>query len=157
MPEAINIATNDTIAKRVLLLLVLADFVIFLFSGVGFHSLYEAPFFDFGVDFFYIIFYYLQIPQFIVNNLWLGYLLDTLIIFLLALLLIKPTLKYLPILLFFLLFTYYITLTGYHTHSNYQIGFVLVAFPFLFNKEKNRHITFECLRYYLLFFYSSKY
>lgn len=142
-------------ALRILLVLVLLEFIAFQLSGVGFHSLYKAPFYNFGVDIFFVVFYFFHIPQTIVHHLWLGYLLDILIVVLLLVQILLPRLRYLPILLLLLLFTYYVTLAGYHTHSNYQTGFVLILIPFIFYKENNRNLAFECLRYYLLFFYFS--
>lgn len=140
---------------RTLLVLLLLECVIFLFSGVGFHSLYNAPFFSFNIDVFHAVYYFAHIPQFIVSNLWVAYCLDALTLILILILLFKPLARYLVGLLIILLFTYYITLTGYHTHSNYQMGFVIVLFPFLFRNKNSKAIAFECMRYYLLFFYAS--
>ena len=56
---------------------------------------------------------------------------------------------------FFLLILYYLTLTGYLGHRNYQSGFVWVLMPLMFKSEKNKMFAFEFLRYWILFFYTS--
>ncbi|MFN0081805.1 MAG: hypothetical protein ACKVOM_04745 [Ferruginibacter sp.] len=56
-------------------------------------------------------------------------------------------------LLFCLLLVFYMTYMGLLGTRNYMTGFFLVLIPFLFRAAKNRHIAFEALRYFLLFFY----
>lgn len=141
--------------QRMLLLLLLAEFLVFVFSGVSFSFLHGAVFFNYGVDAFFGIFYLASIPQFMVAHQWAGIAGDASIILLLLLLIKDPRRNYVALLLLLLLFLFYVTLMGYLNHRNFHIGFVVVLFPFLFGSVRSRHFAYEATRYYLLFFYAS--
>lgn len=141
--------------QRIVLLLLLSEFLLFVVSGVSFSFLHGAVFFDNGIDIFFGIFYASSLPQWMVSHQWLGILADVLIIVCLLLLVKDPRRNGIALALFFLLFLYYVTLMGYLNHRNFHIGFVVVLFPFLFAAVTARRLAYEFTRYYLLFFYAS--
>lgn len=141
--------------QRMLLAMLAVEWLIFVCSGVSFTSLANDPFFSIGVDPLYWIFYAAGIPQFIAGHQWAGIAADAGITLLLAVLLYKPSGNKPAMALLFLLLLFYITLTGYHTHRNFQSGFVFVLFPFIFKTLQSRRMAYEAARYFLLFFYAS--
>ncbi len=151
---SVNQNTNNAILR--LLLIVLAfEWLVFVFSGVSFSSLHNASFFSIGVDPLYWLFYGAGLPQFILSQQWLSIACDTLIFTLLAFLIWKPANNLVALILLLMLLLYYVTLTGFHTHRNFQVGFVFVLLPLVFKGVKSRSLAYEGLRYFLLFFYSS--
>ena len=137
-----------------LILLVFVEFLIFQISGVGYTSISHAPYFNIGVDSLYWIFYGLFIPQTIIKYPVIAIVFDFATIGFLLLSLFNFNEKWLRCTVF-LLMLYYVTLTGYLGHRNYQSGFVLVLIPLMFKSDKNKIFAFEALRYWLLFFYTS--
>jgi len=137
-----------------LILLVFIEFLFFLISGVGYASISNAPYFNIGVDPLYWIFYGLCIPQTIMKYPILAVALDFATIGFLLLSLFKFNENWI-LCAVLLLMLYYITLSGYLGHRNYQSGFVWVLMPLMFKAEKNKILAFEMLRYWLLFFYAS--
>jgi hypothetical protein len=147
---------NSLKAKiRIIFCIVLVEFLIIIFSGVSLSSLHGNPFFNIGVDPFYWLFFLLKIPQFIVAHQWIGIIIDSLLLLGLILFIKAPGNNKLALFLFLLMLCFYITLTGYLTHRNYQFGFVLVFFPFAFRNVTSKMLAYEALRYFLLFFYFS--
>ncbi|MBU3713898.1 MAG: hypothetical protein FGM46_03015, partial [Ferruginibacter sp.] len=140
---------------RVLLSIMLVEFLMFVISGVSFTSLHGDTFFNFGVDPLYWFFYLSGLPQFILRHQWLCILADVAIIFSAVMLMMRPGKQKWALLLFFLLFIFYLTLTGYLGHRNYQSGFIWVMIPFLFRQPVQRAFAFSFIRYFLLFFYFS--
>lgn len=140
--------------SKLLILLVLIEFLIFLISGVGYTSISQAPYFNIGVDPLYWFFYGLHIPQNIIKYPVIATVLDFVTLGFLLISLIKFNEKWIRI-TFFLLILYYVTLTGYLGHRNYQSGFVWVLVPLMFKSEKNKMFAFEALRYWILFYYTS--
>ena len=138
-----------------LLFIVLIEYLLFIISGVSFSSLHQIPYFNIGVDPAYWIAYILNIPQFIVAHHWLGIFIDSSIVLLLFGLIIYPSKNILAFAIFILLLIFYLTLTGYLGHHNFQSGFVFILIPYLFKEKKNRSFAFEAIRYFLLFFYFS--
>lgn len=136
-------------------MIVLAEFLMFILSGVSLSFLNGDTFFRIGVDPVFWFFYLLNIPQFIVSHHWMGITLDALIVLLLVLFARNPQQHKLAAALFLLMLCFYVTLTGYLSHRNYQIGFVLVFIPFIFKRKTNRYFAYEAVRYFLLFFYFS--
>ena len=147
--------TGQLSLQRILLLALACDWLAFVVSGVSFSFLHNDPFFSFGVDGAHWLLYAAGIPQAIVAQQWLGLACDFLIFLLLALLVYNPFNNKIALTLAAMLLLYYVTLTGYHTHRNFQSGFVLVMLPFLFKKIKSREMAYEATRYFLLFFYVS--
>jgi hypothetical protein len=137
-----------------LILLVFLELLVFLISGVGYTSISNAPYFNIGVDPLYWIFYGLSIPQTIMKYPTLAITFDFLTIGFLLLAFLKFNEKWIRITVLLLLL-YYVTLSGYLGHRNYQSGFVWVLMPLMFKTEKNKILAFEMLRYWLLFFYLS--
>lgn len=133
----------------------MAECLVFLFSGTGFYSLAANTFFSLPADPLYWLFYITGIPQFIIAHTWAGLLADALIVFFFVLVIFNPGKAGWARGLFFLLILYYLTLTGYLAHRNYQVGFFVVLVPLLFHKNVNRRFGFEAIRYFLLFFYFS--
>lgn len=141
--------------QRILLCILLAEFLLFIFSGVSFSFLQGASFFTYGVDIFFGIVYFTSIPQFIVSQQWLAIAIDASIIILLLALIRNPGRNKIAVVLMLLLFIFYVTLMGYLNHRNFHIGFVVVLFPFIFSSTRSKYFAYEILRYYLLFFYCS--
>ncbi len=140
---------------RIIFCMVLLEFLLFIFSEVSFSYLYGDPYFNIAVDPLYWLFYLAGIPQFIISHYWVGFFMDCLIVFFLILLIRNPFNHRIALLCLFLLGIFYITITGYHTHRNYQSGFIWVFLPFIFKKTINRNFAFETARYFLLIFYAS--
>lgn len=142
-------------AQRRILLILLVECCVIFYSGVGFASLYGNTFFSIGADLFSWLLFGAGIPQTIVAHHWIGSLLSISIILLLILLVFFPRQRIVAVPLFILLFCFYITLTGYLTHRNFQTGMFLVLVPFLFAKNSSKQFAWEAIRYFLLFFYVS--
>ncbi len=140
---------------RGILLVLFAEYLCFIFSGVSFSFLHDNSFFSLGVDPLSWVFYALKLPQFILHHKWAGILADGLIVFFFICLLYNPLQNRIALALMLLLLLFYITLTGYHTHRNFQTGFFLALLPFIFISRKNKVMAFEACRYFLLFFYFS--
>ena len=140
---------------RILFTILLAEWLMFLISGVGYNNLQGDRFFSIGVDPVYWIVFGLKIPQTILAHSWLGILVSGSTVLLLLAIIVNPYNNKLAIALCILMFVFYITLTGYLTHRNFQAGFCWIFVPFLFKKEINRYLAFEATRYFLLFFYVS--
>lgn len=147
--------SGDVLAQRLLLLLIAFEFLAFICSGVSFSFLHGDPFFSIGVDPLYWFFYALNIPQFIIAHQWAGIGADIFVMLLLCLLIKKPSNQIIAWLLLPLMILFYVTLTGYHTHRNFQTGFFLVLVPFSFKALQSRQLAYNALRYFLLFFYFS--
>lgn len=140
---------------RWLLLILFAEYLCFIFSGVSFSYLHGNVFFSLGADPLSWLFYAIKLPQFILHHQWAGVLSDGLILFFFICLVYNPFQNKVAVGLLLLLLLFYITLTGYHTHRNFQTGFFLVLFPFIFSSAKNKVMAFQACRYFLLFFYFS--
>lgn len=141
--------------EKLVYFFVTIEMLIIILSGVGFHSLMHAPFFNIGIDPIFAFFFGLGIPQFIVANQWLGFVLDGLIIFIPFCIALGYSKQILKISVFFILLIYYCTLTGYLGHRNFQSGFVFVTLPFLFRSQESSLFMKSILRYWILFFYFS--
>jgi len=142
-------------SQKMILVILLAEFLVFIISGVSFSFLHGAVFIHYGVDIFFGLLYFASIPQFIVSHQWLAVAADVSIVSQLLLLIRNPLRNRLAVWLMLLLFLYYVTLMGYLNHRNFHTGFVLVLFPFLFAAAKSRYFAYEATRYFLLFFYAS--
>jgi hypothetical protein len=140
---------------RLLLFLLLLEWLTLVFSGVSFTFLTGDRFFSFGVDPLYWLFFGAGIPQAIVSSNILAILADVSITVLILALIRYPAKNLVALGLFILMLCYYTTLTGFLTHRNYQAGIFLVLIPFIFKKPVNRQFAFESVRYFLLFFYIS--
>ena len=146
---------GDSNLHRLLIGMLAAEWLLFVCSGVSFSFLHNDPFFSIGVDPLYWLFYGTGIPQLIVHQHWLAIVADNTVFLLLAVLLYRPALNKIAVALLLLLLLFYITLTGYHTHRNFQTGFVFVVLPFIFKASQSRYMAYEAARYFLLFFYTS--
>ncbi len=140
---------------RIIFCMVLLEFLLFIFSEVSFSFLSGDPYFNIAVDPLYWFFYLAGIPQFIISHYWMGIFMDCSIILLLILLIRDPFNHRLALMSMFLLGIFYLTITGYLTHRNYQAGFIWVFLPFIFKKPINRSFAFETARYFLLIFYTT--
>ena len=149
--------SSDTliVPLRVIFLFALLEFSIFIFSGVNLSSLSGDHYFDLNVDPLRWIFYLLRLPQLVLSYSWLAIAVDVAILTLFIALLVRPHNHWLALSLLILLMFYYATLTGYLTHRNYQTGFFLLLFPFVFSRNSSKLHAFQALRYFLLFFYLS--
>ena len=148
---------DTTLNKKIRLLgiLLLLEYAVFIFSGLSFFQLHGDPFFSLGVDPFSWFFFIAGVPQLILSNFWTGLAIDSLIFLLLIFFVTTAGSYKIAIPLFLLLLCFYVTITGYLTHRNFQVGFVVVLTPFLFARTKSRQFAFEATRYFLLFFYVS--
>lgn len=140
---------------RILLMILFIEYLVIFFSGISFYNLKGDGLFSIGIDPFFWIVYIAKIPQTILNNPWLAILCDTGIIFSFIFLIYNPFKNKIAILLFCLLFIFYMTYMGLIGSRNYMTGFFLVLLSFLFSDNKSRQISFEAVRYFLLFFYLS--
>jgi len=138
-----------------IILLVAVEVLVMVMSGVGFYGLHDAPYFNIGVDPIYWLFYFIGLPQFIINHAVVGFILNVFVFISLAILFFNSESRFFSFATFLLLMLFYVTLTGYLGHRNFQSGFVWVMLPFLWKRQKNRQFAFEGLRYWMLFFYVS--
>ena len=153
-----QLSTIDTDLKRklrIVLSILFIEYLTILASGISFTNLKGNSLFSIGVDPFLWILYLTKIPQTILNNYWLAILCDTTIVLGFIFLIINPFKNKIALVLFCLMLVFYITYMGVIGSRNYMTGFFLVLIPFLFSTNKNRQISFESLRYFLLFFYFS--
>ncbi|RYD82829.1 MAG: hypothetical protein EOP53_02615 [Sphingobacteriales bacterium] len=149
------LAHTNNKGLRIVLAVLAIEWLLFIFSGVSYSFLHKDPFFSLGVDPLYWIFYAVGIPQFILSQQWLAISCDIIVTVLLAFLIIKPGNNRIAIGLMAMLLLFYVTLTGYHSHRNFQAGFFLVLLAFIFRPGKSRVMAYEATRYFLLFFYLS--
>jgi hypothetical protein len=141
-------------SEQWILSILLLEFIILLVSGVSFSQLSHDPFFSINADVLVWAFFLADIPQLILAHQWIGILADLAIIVLLTSLIIKPGRQFLAGMLFFLLACFYVTMTAFLTHRNFQSGIFLAIIPFMFS-IRSRAYAFEICRYMLLFFYFS--
>ncbi len=141
--------------RKSLFFIIFIEFSLFIFSGVSFQGLYQVPYFNFGIDPIYWLFFLLQIPQFVFTYHKVGIILDILIILLLTYSVFIKENKFVTWSLFILLTMYYVSLTATLGHRNYQTGFFILTIPFLFSSPTNRKYAFEGIRYFYIFFYFS--
>ena len=146
---------NEKGKLRILLSILFVEYLIILISGISYTYLQGDTFFSVGVDPFFWIVYIVQIPQIILHNYWLAIVCDTVIILSFIILIYDPFKNKIAMLLFCLLLFFYITYMGLIGGRNFMTGFFLVLIPFFFRTIKNRQISYEALRYFLLFFYVS--
>lgn len=142
-------------AERIVLSILMLEWLICVFSGVTFSSLSGDNFYDIKADIFYWIPFLSGIPQLIMQHHFVGVLIDVMITVCIIFQIRYPYKTFASRFLFPLLFLFYITLTAYLTHRNYPSGIFIVIIPFMFGGAINRKFTFEAIRYYLLWFYFS--
>jgi hypothetical protein len=134
--------------------LLFAEYLIMVWSGVTWGGLAGIPFFSLGVDPVAWGIYLSRWPFLALSHPWIGYSIDLITLWLIYRMFRKPDRRITAFILFVLLLSMYVTLTACITHRNYQSGFFWVMIPFLFT-GKSRGLTFEFLRYFLLYFYVS--
>jgi hypothetical protein len=142
-------------SSRTIFSILFVEYLVIFFAGINFTNLSGNTFFSIGIDPYFIILFFLKIPQYVLANTWLCYLLDISTIFLFTAIIIFPYKNKLIILLFILLFLFYITYMASITTRNFHTGIFLVLIPFIFKKNFNKQIAFEAVRYFMLFFYFS--
>lgn len=149
---------TDTDVKsklRIVLSVLFIEYLVIFFSGISFTSLNGNALFSIGVDPFFWVVYTAKIPYTILKFKWLAVLCDICVLLSFVFLIFNPFKNKIAIVLFCLLVVFYMTYSGLLGTRNYMTGFFLVLIPFLFKEEKNRRISFEGFRYFLLFFYVS--
>jgi len=146
---------GSSVYQKMIFAIILFEYLLFVFSGVSFWGLSGAVYYDVITDPVYWLFFLTGMPQYIIGHEISGLIFDLAIIIILLFLIFKGYYKFLVWLLFVLLLIYYVTLTSYLGHRNYQSGFVLMVIPFLFSESTNRSFAFDGVRYFYLFFYFS--
>lgn len=141
--------------KLNILTIALIEYLIIIFSGTSFSYLHDIPFFNFGADPTYWILFVSKIPILINSSRFIGIMLDSTILLFFIVLILKKGKSRVAIPLFLLVVIFYLTLTAFLGHRNYQTGLIFILIPFLFDADKNRAFAFESIRYFLLFFYFS--
>ena len=152
-----NVISNINQLKpyQKIIALVELEVLVMLLSGIGFYELHAAPYFNIGVDLIYWFFYLLGIPQFVLANAYVALVFDISLLLCLGFLFFNIENRVLAIISFLMLMLFYVTITGYLGHRNFQSGFVLVLIPLMWGRAKSRQFVFEGLRYWLLLFYCS--
>ena len=140
---------------RILLSILFIEYLIILISDISFFRLNGDPLFSIGIDPFFWAIYIAKFPQTILKNLWLGILCDVCIILSLIFLIYNPYKNKIAAVLFCLLLIFYFSYMSLIGSRNYMTGFFLVLIPFIFYENKNKQISFEAIRYFILFFYFS--
>jgi len=145
---------NNIKIYRGIFCILLVEYLVMLFSGVTWSGLQGDTFFSIHVDPIVWLYYLTGLPAAILSSSWIGIFLDILTIGLLIFMIRYRGNQKVAIALFVLLACFYLTLTGYLTHRNYQSGIFWVVFPFMFS-GKAKELAFDAVRYFLLFFYFS--
>ena len=140
---------------RILLSILFVEYIIVLFSDISFSSLNGDSLFSIGIDPFFWVVYIAKFPQTILKHEWIAFLCDACIILSFIFLMYNPYKNKIAMVLFCLLLIFYMTYMGLISSRNYMTGFFLVLLPFIFRENKNKQISFEAMRYFLLFFYFS--
>lgn len=140
---------------RIIIVILLAEICLYFISGIHLVSLQGNTFISFEQDPLLWFVYFTGLPQFILGNSLLCYVIDSSILLLLVTLILNPLNRWIAMILVVLLFIFYSIFTAHLGHRNYQSGYLFVLLPFLFEKRKNRQIVFEMTRYFMLFFYVS--
>ena len=142
-------------SSRIIFSILFVEYLFISFAGINFRALSGNTFFSIGIDPYFIVLFFLKIPQYILANNWLCYLLDISTIILFIAVIINPYKNKLVILLCIFLFLFYVTYMASITTRNFHSGIFLVLIPFIFKKSFNKQIAFEAVRYFILFFYFS--
>lgn len=140
---------------RIILVILLIEVSVYFFSGIQVASFVNNTFISFEQDPLLWVVYFTGIPNLILSSNFLSYSIDVCIVVFLLLLIWNPVNRLTALALFVSLFIFYFIFTGHLGHRNYQSGYLFVLLPLLFLQQKNRQITFELTRYFLLFFYVS--
>ena len=140
---------------RILLSILFIEYLTVLLSGISFSRLNGDTLFSVGVDPFFWAVYIAKFPQTILKFTWLAILCDACIILCFIFLIYYPYKNKIAVVLFCLLLIFYMTYMALISSRNYMTGFFLVLIPFIFRENKNKQISFEAIRYFLLFFYFS--
>ena len=138
---------------RIILSVLLIEYLLFILSGVSYSFLYGASMKIVNVDFTYWFVNLIQFPELVSHYYFIGVGLDLLTVLLLITSIWDPGKTWVLRILFILLLFFYITFNTYHTHPNIQLGYALILFPFCFKRADLFDIAWDFLRYYLLFFY----
>src|SRR4051812_14824901 len=94
---------------RFVFLVLLAEWLVFIFSGVSFAQLHGDTFFSLDADPVSVAIFSTGIPQFILHHQWIGILLDISITILLMLFIRDTSNNRIAIALFILLLLFYVT------------------------------------------------
>lgn len=140
---------------KVLLLIALLEFLAFLLQGLSLTQLSGDPYFTFYPDPASYLSFLSGIPQFITGHTWVAALFELSVVALFFVFIRDRRLVWAARALFALLFLHYVIFMAYHGKANFQMGYWMVLFPFLFFRPLNRYFAFEFTRYYLLFYYAS--
>ena len=140
---------------RIIVAILLTEICLYFISGIHLVSLQGNTFISFEQDPLLWFVYFTGVPQFILGNSLLCYVINSSILLLLIILILNPLNRWVALVLAILLLIFYSIFTAHLGHRNYQSGYLFVLLPFLFAKRKNRQIVFEMTRYFLLFFYVS--
>lgn len=154
----LSVHTEDVLDKsqvRILLIVLMVEYLFFIFSGVSYSFLHGAVLKYVNVDLIYWSVNLTGFPKLVVENYFVAVALDVITVLLFIFLLLKPNVRLGFITLFILLFLFYITFNTFHTHANIQLGYAIILLPFVFKSARLFSITWDFLRYYLLFFYLS--
>jgi hypothetical protein len=153
MSSQIQHIENNQKYFSVLMLIVLLEFLVFYLSGISVTAFVGNDFVGFEQDPLLWLIYYLKIPTVVISNSLISVAVDVSIFVCLIWLFFKPYNNKLAIILFLLMLIFYAVFIGHLGHRNYQCGYLIVLIPLLFQKQLHKQILFECIRYFLLFFY----
>lgn len=150
---AISFIDTDIKSKlRILLSILFIEYLTVLLSDISFSRLNGDSLFSIGIDPFFWAMYIAKVPQTILKYAWLAILCDACIILGFIFLMYNPYKNKIAVVLFCLLLIFYMTYMALISSRNYMTGFFLVLIPFIFRENKNKQISFEAIRYFLLFF-----
>lgn len=146
---------NFHYAYRILMGILLVEYLIIQLSGVGLHALVGNPLFSLPADPVSWLPFLAAIPGILLWNLTGAWFFDIFLLLILVALFLNP-LRQLPgIVGCILSFLFFVTMMSRHIHWNFQEGMFIVLFPLVFKKIRSKLFAFEAIRYFLLFFYGS--
>lgn len=144
-----------TAYHRIVFGMLCCEWLIIWFSGAGFSGLTGNTFFSLGVDPLAWLPFMAGIPQWLTGHAWAGILADLLIALGILAACINPMRSGWAKTMMAACLLWYLTLTAYLGHRNFQSGIFLAWFPYLFSQQDSKQMAWDALRYFVLFFYFS--
>lgn len=140
---------------RITYSLIFASLLYHFYSYQWIYFVGHQPYYYFGEDLTYWLFFMSGFPQLIISAKWLALTLDLSSVALCLLIIIRPKFVWAARLFFVLYFVNFLlinALAGHHAH--FLVGILLICIPFLTTKNISFYFLWKGLRYLTLFIYS---
>lgn len=146
---------SESAYHRMVFGMLFCEWLIIWISGAGFSGLAGNGFFSLGVDPLAWLPFVTGFPQWLTGHAWVCLLSDAFIAVGILVALISPMRSGWGKGMMLACLLWYLTITAYLGHRNFQTGIFLVWFPYIFAKQQSKQMAWEALRYFVLFFYFS--